>query len=437
MRELANLAHYDQLTGLANRRTLRDRYRYAQALAREQGTRVGFLSVDLDRFKNINDTLGHDAGDALLQEVARRIQSCVREHDTVARLGGDEFAVLLTELEADEEASIVAERLVEAMNRPVMLEQESVVVTLSVGAFVPERLETSFDDLLRTADTTMYKAKRSGRNQLVQAGLVTSAQSRERLSVEKELREAVANEALSLNYQPLFHAADGTLSGFEALLRWTRRDGTRISPGVFVPMLEELGLIATAGSWVLREACSELRRFHDAGFDRSVRMAVNLSGQQFERAGLVDHVEDALRRASLTAESLELEITENVLMRDTKQTAQTLTELRELGARVAIDDFGTGYSSLAYLQRFRVNTLKIDRCFVDDMSAERSACIASAIISLGHRLDLEVVAEGVETADQLERLRVQRCDLVQGFHLARPAASTLEWARKAAVAAAS
>jgi len=420
---LVDLAHFDQLTGLANRRTLRDRYVHARSVARESGTRLGFLSIDLDRFKTINDTLGHEAGDALLQEVARRLHVGVRDHDTVARLGGDEFAVLLTELEKPEEAAIVAERLLAAMNVPIELPQATVLVTMSVGVIVPEE-QSTLDDLLRSADESMYQAKRAGRNRLVQAGLVCS-QSRDRLTLEKELADAVHERRFTLAYQPQYAVTDGRITGFEALMRWTREDGTRVSPGVFIPLLEELGLISELGAWLVDEACAELRRWRDDDEPPNVRMAVNLSGHQFDRPGLVASIEAALEKHGIEPEALELEITENVLMRDTEQTGRTLNALRDLGARVAIDDFGTGYSSLAYLQRFRVSTLKVDRCFIEQLDEDnRSACIASAVIGLGQRLGMEIVAEGVETRSQLDSLRAEGCDVAQGFLLAKPLPST-------------
>ncbi|MGE0788576.1 MAG: EAL domain-containing protein [Sandaracinaceae bacterium] len=420
--KLVELAHYDQLTGLANRRTLHDRYIHARALSKSRGMKLGFLSIDLDRFKTINDTLGHEAGDVLLQEVARRLRQCVREHDTVARLGGDEFAVLLTELERETDIATVAERLLEAMRAPIDVLGRQVVVTVSVGALSPDEGST-LDDLLRSADQSMYQAKRSGRNQLVRAQFVRSRHGQDRLALEHELADAVRDERFSLVYQPQYRVGDGSLVGFEALMRWARLDGTAVSPGVFIPLLEEMGLIAELGPWLLRTACGELRRFRDAS-SQPVRMAVNLSGRQLEHDGIVDHVERVLRANELEPRSLELEITENVLMRDLDQTARVLDALSELGARVAIDDFGTGYSSLSYLQRFRVATLKVDRCFVSSIDESRSACIAEAVIHLGHRLGMEVVAEGVETPAQLAHLRAEGCDIVQGFLLARPAPST-------------
>ncbi len=420
---LVSLAHFDPLTGLANRRTLQDRYNVARVLARQQGTQLGFLSVDLDRFKTINDTLGHEAGDKLLQEVARRLRACVREHDTVARLGGDEFAVLLTELDEAESATVVAQRLVDSMRSPVELDGASVLVTMSVGSIVPE-LDATLDDVLRTADKTMYQAKRSGRNQVVHAGGARSRESTDRLSLESEISEAVRERRFTLAYQPQYAIADHTLVGFEALMRWTRQDGTPVSPGVFIPLLEELRLISDLGPWLLEEACAELVRFRGLTGRSDVRMAVNLSGQQFERPGLVEAVGEALDFAGLEPAALELEITENLLMRDTNRTRGMLDGLADLGVRVAIDDFGTGYSSLAYLQRFRVSTLKIDRCFIQRLNEDKGSCIAEAIIGLGQRLGMEIVAEGVETCEQLERLARERCDIAQGFLFSRPLPST-------------
>ncbi len=423
--QLSRLASFDALTGLANRRTLRARLAHAQAVAHAEGTHVALLCIDLDRFKTINDTLGHDAGDALLQIVAERLQEVTCEHDTVARLSGDEFAVVLGRLSSPDEAARIVERLHGTMARPVDLSQASVTVSMSIGSVLSTTPRDTLDDLLRAADEAMYVSKRGGRSRRS----AMPEQGLERLSLEVELREAARVKAFDIHYQPQFRLYDGALVGFEALLRWQRHDKGTVSPGTFIPLLEDLGLIADVGAWVAREACTALATWRRVTGDSGVRMSVNVSGQQFEHAGLEDVVRDALSRASLQPDDLELEITENLLMRDTSHSRATLMALRKLGVRIAIDDFGTGYSSLAYLKRFRVNTLKIDRSFVSDIDHETSACIASAIITLGQQLGMGVVAEGVETQRQAEYLAQAHGLIVQGYLYGNPGPRLLDLPR--------
>lgn len=420
-RRLGRLARYDALTGLPNRATMREALACAQARARALGCCCGLLYVDLDRFKRINDSLGHEAGDVLLREVAGRLKGAVREGDTVARLGGDEFAVVLAELDEPSEAEAVGHRIVRVMEAPVDLPQASVVVTCSVGFAVADRgAPLCIDDLLHRADRSMYEAKRSGRNRLGHDVPHEEEEGSARISLENELRRAVERGGLSLAFQPQFQARSGALVGYEALLRWTRADGTRVSPSVFVPILEDLGLIDRAGRWVIEQACRAMAAWRARGLPPEVRMAVNVSGQQFEDPSFVAAVEAALGRVRLPPEAMDLEITETVLMRDTDATTRTLEELRELGARIAIDDFGTGYSSLSYLQRFAVGALKIDQSFMPDLEQRSAESIAAAVIDIGRRLDIEVVAEGVETPTQHRELRDLGCGVIQGFLLGRP-----------------
>ncbi len=426
--QLSRLASFDSLTGLANRRTLRAKLAQAQAVAEAEDAKVGLLCIDLDRFKTINDTLGHDAGDALLRMVAERLQQGTRDYDTVARLSGDEFAILLGRLRGPEEAEVIVRRLHEAMAAPVELAQATVTVSMSIGLAIGNSPRDTLDDLMRIADDAMYVAKRGGRDRRASG----AGQGLDLLSLEMELREAVKNSLFRLHYQPQYRLLDGTLVGFEALLRWQRRDGRQVSPATFVPLLEELGLIGEVGAWVTREACAELARWRQARRDSTVRMSVNLSGQQFDRPGLVESIRTALQEAGLEPKDLELEITENVLMRDTAHTAEALLGLRKLGVRIAIDDFGTGYSSLAYLKRFMVNTLKIDRSFVSDIEQEASACIASAVIILGQQLGMDVVAEGVETESQAAYLSQAHGVIAQGYLLGRPGPSALDFASEVA-----
>ncbi len=427
---LTDLAHYDQLTGLANRRTLRSRFAFARGVSRERGSTLAFLSIDLDKFKSVNDTLGHDAGDALLQEVAARLEATVREQDTVARLGGDEFGVLLAETTEDE-ANCIAERLRKTLDEPIHLDQGTVNPTLSIGVAICEGGESTLDEMMNTADATMYVAKRAGGNQLAKAASSGQHTRRARVTFDAELRRAVKEGGFRLAYQPQYGIDDMNVVGFEALMRWRREDGTNVSPGVFIPRLEDLGLIAELGEWLLETACEELCRWREfTGAEDAGRMAVNLSGKQFEDGRLVAQVANAIERYDIAPSDLELEITESVLMRDTAQTTGVLDALGELGVRVAIDDFGTGYSSLAYLQRFAVTTLKLDRAFVERLDDGRSASIVKAVIDLGRRLDNDVIAEGVETESQLAALRAESCDFVQGYYFARPQESTVGIGRR-------
>lgn len=424
-RRLTSLAHFDQLTGLANRLTLREEVRRAQTASAASGQATALLYVDLDRFKTVNDSLGHEAGDALLQNVAERLRQSIRDHDTAARLGGDEFAIVLRQLDHPDEASIVAERLLDALRRPFELPQATVRVTCSVGVVVKRPGDTcSLDDLLREADTAMYDAKRSGRNRLARPKRDSARPGVARIALENELRDAVAEERFTLAFQPQFSVPAREVIGYEALLRWTRLDGTKVSPGTFIPLLEDMGLVSQVGRWVLRASCRQLAEWREAGMPRHVRMAVNVSGQDFERDDLVGSVMGALAEFGIEPSALELEITESILMRDTERTNVTLEALKREGVPIAIDDFGTGYSSLAYLQRFAVSRLKIDRVFVQALEETQDGTIAEAVIALGHRMGMEVLAEGVETEAQLASLASVGCDLVQGFLPGRPEAAS-------------
>ncbi|MEM9193968.1 MAG: EAL domain-containing protein [Myxococcota bacterium] len=412
---LSYLAHYDPLTGAANRVTLRDRLGHAISRARRARHTFAVVSLDLDHFKQINDDCGHDVGDQVLQEVSRRLQSAVRESDTVARVGGDEFTILLEELASKENAAEVAERILQELASPIPTSEGQVVTTASLGiAFYPTTAD-SVDELLKHADVALYSAKRRGRNTYHLAsseGRVIS----HRLKAEHDLRQALENDEFVLHYQPQVAIKDRTLIGFEALLRWQSAQGL-VPPAEFIPLLEETGMVRQVGSWVLTEAC---RRLAECNADREtpLRMAINLSAKQFERDGLVESMQEALERSGAPASLIDLEITETLLMRDTRQTNKTLNALKSLGVRIVIDDFGTGYSSLAFLQRFEVDALKIDDSFV--ASVVDDSRVAGAVVELGHRLSLEVIAEGVETEAQWNTLAAEGCDLAQGFLIAEP-----------------
>jgi len=415
-----HLAHHDALTGLPNRLLLQDRLGQAIREARRKGSQVGILFMDLDRFKWINDTLGHDAGDHLLRTITRRCLDVLRESDTLARLGGDEFVAILPGLQQAQDAGLVARKLLAAITQPCMLGNHELSVTCSIGIAVFPGDGTTDSLLLRNADAAMYRAKSEGRNgfQFYSTDMNTARLGE--LLLEHQLRGALERQELCLFYQPKVDARDGTLRSCEALLRWRHAEEGLLTPDRFLPAAEESGLIVPIGEWVIREACRQVRSWLDAG-RQPVRVAVNLSGQQFAHQNIVQLVRDALQEYRLPPQLLELELTETILMRDIERTLVILGELCALGVSLAIDDFGTGYSSLAYLRQFQVHTLKIDRSFVNDIQeGANDAKIASAVIGLAHSLGLRVVAEGVETPLQQAFLANHACDYLQGYLFGKP-----------------
>lgn len=417
---LFHMAHFDQLTGLANRTTFRDRLSHALARARRNNATFAVLFVDLDGFKSVNDTHGHEAGDELLREVSHRFRKCLRDSDTLARLGGDEFAILLEDVGTNAELLTAASRLVSSLSRAIELNGATVKSSCSVGgASYPHDGET-IDAILGQADGAMYAAKRGGHGRIRFARRPPNHHT-----PRTDLLEFLAN-ALELNqfhlvYQPQFDTQTRQVVGFEALMR-CRREDELVPPTVFIPILEEMGLITEVGEWVLMQACEQLATWHGRGH-RNLRMAVNLSAHQFEDEHLVGSVVAALQTYGLPPTALELEITEGILMADTDRTHRILDTLKEMGVRIAIDDFGTGYSSLAYLHRLSADVLKIDRSLIASLTDDVDALtIVQALIGLGTKLNLEVVAEGVETEAQMQILADHRCRLVQGYLLGRPRA---------------
>lgn len=417
---LAFLARHDQLTGLANRTTFQEKLNVALARARRQSQPLAVLFVDVDRFKAINDSLGHEAGDHLLRTVSERLLASVREYDTVARIGGDEFGVLLEDIDAQSAPTEVCGRILSALTTPVMLDDLELVVTGSVGVAIhPEAGETA-ERLMKAADFALHAAKVRGRNSFQVAQGDEDNEAAQKIRLAAELRHALRDKQFLLFYQPQIDIRDNRVVGLEALLRWRKPNGRLVSPAEFIPILEDTGLIVEVGVWVLEEACRQLARWREEGLS-DLRVAVNLSAKQFETNGLVDAVKGALERSGIEPDGLELEITESLLMQDTSHTNQTLEALKALGVRIAVDDFGTGYSSLAYLERFRVDVLKIDRSFINAINVRgRRGSVAGAIVGLAHRLGLEVVAEGVENEDQLAHLQSNDCDVVQGFYFGKP-----------------
>jgi diguanylate cyclase (GGDEF)-like protein len=419
-KRLSQLAHFDQLTGLANRATFRDRLQVIIEHARRKGLQFTVMYLDLDDFKSTNDSFGHDCGDQVLREVSNRLLATVRGYDTAARLGGDEFALLFDHQGDDITPTQLIDRVVDAFFAPLQIGDESFKIAASIGvATFPEAGDTEAE-LLKAADIAMFWAKDRIGTSYVVYDRSYAQEALPKRRIEAQLRKAYATNEFVLQFQPVVSLSDRQIASVEALIRWRRDDGTLVPPMEFIPALETSGLIVDVGAWVIHEACRCAAAWRREG--KPVRVAVNISPRQFEVEGLVATTQRALVENCLEPDSLEVEITEGLLMRDTLQTKRTLRGLKDLGVRIAIDDFGTGYSSLAYLHKFAVDTLKIDRSFVNRIEEQKEgAVLTSAIISLGHKLGLDVIAEGVETEGQLARLLDDGCDFGQGFYLGRPA----------------
>jgi len=417
---LSYLAQFDPLTGLPNRALLADRFSQAIVQARRHGTQLGALFVDLDEFKQVNDTLGHAGGDALLKETAVRLQSCVRTGDTVARISGDEFAVVLADLARAEDAALVAQKIIDQLSLAVDVHGQEVFVTASVGIAVFPDDGDNVEALLGAADAAMYRAKQAGRNGYQFFTSEINQRSRARAQMGTDLRRALEREEFTLAYQPKYRLADRKPCGAEALLRWKHPERGAVPPVEFIPVLEESGLIVQVGEWVLGRVCADLKAWQAEGLP-PLAVAVNLSARQFRLQDLDVRIREVVRASGVDPALIELEITESQLMHNPDQAIRMMRALREAGLRIAIDDFGTGYSSLAYLTRFPVGTLKIDRSFIKDMFEDRGdATIVRTIIEMAHMLDFTVVAEGVETEEQAKFLTLMRCDQAQGYLFARP-----------------
>jgi diguanylate cyclase (GGDEF)-like protein len=419
-RQLRHLATHDPLTGLPNRVLLDDRLTQAMAHANRDGRSFAVLACDLDRFKLINDSLGHRAGDELLQEVARRLTAVVRTTDTVARFGGDEFVLIATEIGEPAEAQKLASSVIEALGAPVRIAGIDIHTSPSIGIAVYPADGSSIDALLAHADAAMYTAKERGRGnaQRYTAGMHRGAENS--IQLESDLHAAIASKQFELYYQPKVDTRTGTVRSAEALIRWMHPDRGTVSPADFIPLAEECGLIGAIGEWVIREACRQARAWQDAGVPR-LRVSVNLAASQFRDSALVDTIRRALEDADLEARYLEVELTESAVMTNPEQSVMILEQLSGMGVLVSVDDFGTGYSSMSYLRRFPIDKLKIDRVFINEIvSRPEDASIVQAIVSLAHNLRLKVVAEGVETLEQLDFLKAAGCDEYQGFHFSRP-----------------
>ena len=414
--QIAHMAHHDALSGLPNRILFRDRLEQEMRRLESQGGWLAVLCLDLDNFKNVNDTLGHPAGDLLLQVVAQRLRGCVREGEMVARLSGDEFAVLQPTPDQPLAAQALAERLVRALSAPYDIDGHRVVISASVGAALAPADGHDADDLLKKADVALYRAKAEGRSCSRFFTPEMQAQLQARLAMEADLRDVLEKRQLELFYQPLFDLREDRVRGFEALLRWRHPERGLVPPDQFIPVAEATGLIVPIGEWVLRQACADA-----AGWPSDMKVAVNLSPLQFTSPQLSTAVSSALVGAGLAASRLELEVTESVLLQDSGVVLALLHELRGMGLQIALDDFGTGYSSLSYLRSFPFDKLKIDQSFVRGLTGGAgSAAIVDAIVTLASSLGMTTTAEGVETVEQLEQVRRAGCTAAQGYYLGRP-----------------
>ena len=419
-REMSRIAQHDALTGLPNRLVFNDRLTQAIALASRQNKQLAVMFVDLDHFKKINDSLGHDVGDKLLQSVAERLTTCLRRSDTVSRLGGDEFVVLLAQVEHAEDAAYSAQKILRALSAPHIIDNKSLDLNVSIGVSTYPSDGDNAGDLMIRADNAMYEAKEHGRNNYKFFRHEMHERLAERQALEADLRYALGRNEFLLHYQPILSLQTGKITGMEALIRWLHPQRGMVYPGQFVSIAEECGLILPIGQWVLLEACKQAQTWKDSGLG-VVPISVNVSAAEFEAKDFLSGVRAVLIATGVEPQHLELELTESVLMRDAETTVITLAKLKNMGVRIAIDDFGTGYSSFTYLRRFPSDALKIHQSFVQEITADPGdAAIVSAMISLGGSLKQRVVAEGVETLAQLEFLQRHGCGEGQGYFFSAP-----------------
>ncbi len=428
--QLAHKAFHDTLTGLPNRALFLDRLGHALSIVRQNAVRdgdsdeskVALLFLDLDNFKYVNDSLGHDAGDLLLVEVARRIKACLRPGDTVARFGGDEFAALLEETEGADGAVGLAERIAQTLKAPIVIGGHEMVVKTSIGIVLNKPSEESGEDLLRRADIAMYRSKGGGKDRYEVFSEEMNGHELRRLKLEEDLRKAIEHKEFRIRYQPQMLLETGEVVGFEALLRWEHPERGLLEPSDFISLAEETGMIIPLGRWVLAEACRQARIFREmVSYDPPLKMSVNLSARQFRHPELVEEVTAALSESGLDPSELSLEITESVMMEEQTSAKVILAALKNLGLTLVMDDFGNGFSSISYLKKFPVDVLKMDRSMVEGVNdSSEDAAIVSATISLAHALGLEAVAEGIETTEELEELHSLGCKFGQGYYWRKP-----------------
>tara|TARA_R110002072_G_scaffold32211_3_gene98583 strand:- start:5196 stop:6926 length:1731 start_codon:yes stop_codon:yes gene_type:complete len=418
--QITHLANHDQLTGLANRALFRMRLEHAISCAERRDESVAVLYIDLDRFKSINDSLGHAVGDKLLSVVATRFLETVREIDTVARLGGDEFAILLENVSQTYNVAVIAEKIIEKISQLINIEGHDLHVGCSIGIALYPDCGEDVDAIINSADRALYKAKENGRNQHQFYAEEMNQQYLEQLNIDSELKNAFSKNEFVLHYQPKFDRISGAISGSEVLLRWNHPEQGMIYPGMFIPLLEKNGLISEVGRWVLESACKQHMLWQESGLDVG-KIAVNLSGKQLAQRDFSNAVAGVISDTGISPESLELELTETLLIQDTESTMSVLNAFKSMGISIAIDDFGTGYNSFGYLKKFLIDTLKIDRSFIKHVTEKGSeAAITTAIIGLSKDLGINVVAEGVETLAQLEFLQDKKVDEIQGYYFSRP-----------------
>lgn len=418
--EIEHLAYHDALTGLPNRPLFVDRLIVALAQATRADQKLAVFFLDLDRFKDINDSLGHSIGDSLLKVVAERIRRCVRDGDTVARFGGDEFTLLIPRVEQVEDVAKIAQKIIETLKIPFVINEQELFVTTSIGISIFPNDGVDPETLVRNADSAMYRAKDQGRDNYQLYAPAMNARALERLALENTLRRALKQKELVVHYQPLIELATGSITGVEALVRWQHPELGLLLPAHFVSAAEVSGLIIPIGDWVLRTACRQAYVWNKR-LDTQLTVSVNLSARQFSQQDLLAQIRSALQETGLDPSLLELEITESNAMQNAENTIHTLRDLKIAGVSISMDDFGTGYSSLNYLKRFPIDTLKLDQSFVRDVATDATdAAIVSAVIAMAHSLNLKVVAEGVETAEQLAFLSQRHCDIIQGFYFSAP-----------------
>ena len=426
---LAYLAQYDQLTELPNRSLFNERLTASIQQAQRHNRNMVLMFLDLDHFKDINDTLGHSAGDKLLKDVAKRLQHCVRAEDTIARLGGDEFTIIMNEVHHRQDSATVAEKILDTLSHPFVLEHEEVFVTTSIGIAGYPRCGKDPETLIRHADTALYRAKSEGRSNYQFFESEMNQAVTERMNMINALRHATKRDEFFLYYQPLINARTGEVYGMEALLRWQHPERGLIPSSEFIPLLEETGLILSVGEWVLHEACRQNRIWQEAGLGPLI-VSINLSVRQFHKRNLVDVVTSAIDEAGIDPQQVQLEVTESVLLDRSHSANKILARLGDKGIKLAIDDFGTGYSSLSYLKQYPFDTLKFDRSFIQGITnSDNGAAIVASVINLGHSLGMTVVAEGVESQQQLTILHDHKCDQFQGYLFGYPmsAESSTRW----------